>query len=161
MTRRALLTALSCALALMIASAASAFWSGAGSGAGAGTTGIAAPVTLSPGTPTATLYPGADGDVVLTLSNPNTSTVRVNSLVLDTSRGTQGFALDAAHAGCATTALSFTSQNNGGSGWTIPAKVGATNGALAVTLPHALTMALDAANACQGASTTVYLVARP
>ena len=48
---------------------------------------------------------------------------------------------------------------NGSSGWDVPAKVGAVNGTLLVTLSNALSMAASAADACQGATFTVYLVA--
>jgi hypothetical protein len=57
--------------------------------------------------------------------------------------------------------LSFATQTDGGAGWTVPGKVGNTNGTLAVSLTNALAMSLGAANACQGATTTVYLTAGP
>jgi hypothetical protein len=148
-------------LALPAGGAAFAYWTGPGSGAGSATTTTNVAVTLSPGTPTATLYPGGQANVVLSVSNPNTSQVRIGSLALDTSQGTLGFAVDAGHSGCAVSTLSFTTQTNGGAGWTVPAKVGAVNGTLAITLTNALTMGVAAANACQGATSTVYLAAGP
>ena len=42
-----------------------------------------------------------------------------------------GFAVDAGHSGCTLGTLSYTTQTNGGSGWNVPAKVGAVNGTLA------------------------------
>lgn len=160
LTRRMLLVCLVVVPALA-GGAASAVWTGSGGGAGSGTTGTTVAVTLSPGTPTASLYPGGQGNVVLSVSNPNASPVRIGSLALDNSQGTGGFAVDAGHSGCAVGTLSFTTQTNGGAGWTVPAKVGAVDGTLPVTLTNALTMGVGAANACQGASTTVYLVAGP
>jgi len=160
-TRRMLLTSLFVALAVLIGGAANAYWSGSGGGAGSGTAGTTVAVTLSPGTPAADLFPGGAANVVLTVSNPNLFPVRIGSLALDTGHGTGGFAVDAGHSGCAPLALSFTTQTNGGAGWTVQAKVGAVNGTLSVTLKNALAMGVGAANACQGASSTVYLAAGP
>ena len=110
------------------------------------------PLTLSPATPSAQLYPGGQATVVLTVTNPNAAQIRVGSLALDTSQGTGGFAVDGAHSGCGLAPLSFTTQTNGGAGWTLPA-----SGVLPVTLTNALSMGTGAANACQGAAFTVYL----
>lgn len=139
-------------LTLLVGGAALAYWRSGGSGSGAASTGTVVAVTLSPGTPTAQLYPGGDASVVLTMTNPNSGPVLVPSLTLNTGQGTGGFAVDGAHSGCAVAALSFAPQNNGGPGWTL------TGGqALSVTLIDALSMTASAASACQGASFTVYL----
>jgi hypothetical protein len=90
------------------------------------------------------------------LNNPNAATVRVGSLALDTSQGTNGFAVDAGHAGCNVNALSFVTQTNGGAGYTVPG-----TGSVSLTLPNAVSMASSAANACQGAAFTVYLQVAP
>jgi hypothetical protein len=156
-TARLFAAAFAVVLVLVLDGTAFAYWGGSGSGAGAGTTGAAMPVGLSPATPAAGLYPGGTTAVVLVVSNPNTFTAHLGSLALDTGRGTGGFAVDAGHSGCATSAFSFTTQTNG-TGWTVPAKVGTVNGTLAITLSAALAMSATAANACQGASVTVYLV---
>lgn len=154
--RRLLPASLLVIVALPAGGIAQAYWRGSGSGAGSATTGTALAVTLSPGTPAASLYPGGQANVALSVSNPNASPVRIGSLALDTGRGTLGFAVDAGHSGCATSTLSFTTQTNGVSGWTVTA-----NGTLSVTLTNALTMGVGAANACQGASFTIYLAAGP
>jgi len=158
---RLLLTCVLATFTCSLGGLAYAHWSASGSGAGSGTTGTNLAVTLSPGTPAANLYPGGSADVVLSVSNSNPSPVYIGSLALDTSQGTGGYDVDAGHPGCVVTTLSFTTQTNGGAGWTVPAKVGAVNGALPVTLSDALAMGADAANACQGASSTVYLAADP
>jgi hypothetical protein len=80
--------------------------------------------------------------------------VHITTLTLDSTQGTGGFSVDAAHSGCTLSALSFATQTNGGSGWNVPG-----TGNLAITLPAAVTMATSAANACQGATFTVYLLA--
>ena len=159
--RRLLPASLLVILALPAGGVAQAYWRSSGSGAGSATTGTTVAVTLSPGTAAATLYPGGQASVVLTVSNPNASPVHIGSLALDTGQGTLGFAADAGHSGCALSTFSFTTQTNGLAGWTVAAKVGAVNGTLSVTLTNALTMGVGAANACQGASFTIYLAAGP
>ena len=83
------------------------------------------PLSIAAQTPaTNLLYPGGSGEVDAIVSNPNPFPVRINSLVL----GNGGIGVDSAHSGCDTSALHFTSQYNGGAGWDVPAKVGATDG---------------------------------
>jgi hypothetical protein len=158
---RMLAVSLLATLALPAGGAAFAYWSQSGSGGGSETTGTTVAVTLGPGTPAAGLFPGGTANVELTVSNPNVSPVQIGSLALDTGQGTGGFAVDAGHSGCAVSTLSFTTQTNSGAGWTVPAKVGAGNGTLSVTLTNALAMSSGAANGCQGASFTTYLAAGP
>lgn len=148
-------------LFIAVAGAAAAFWSVTGSGSGNGTTGRTMPVSLSPGVPNGDLVPGGRADILLTTTNPNTSSVRINALVLNLAQGTGGFAVDAGHSGCAVAALSYAAQSNGGVGWAVPAKVGSVDGTLEIRLPNALSMSLDAANACQGARITAYLAVGP
>lgn len=145
--------------AVVLGVAAAAYWDGSGIGTGSGETGSSAAVTLSAGAPAAALHPGGQSDVTLTVSNPNESPVQIGSFSLDTSQGTDGFAVDAGHAGCAVATLTFTTQTNNGTGWTVPAKVDEVNGTLPITLPDALAMGVGAANACQSATFTVYLAA--
>lgn len=135
------------------------FWTTSGSGAATAGVGTTTPLVLSQATPTDALQPGGSSSVTLTVSNPNPTPVHVSSLALDTSQGTSGFAVDAAHSSCVLGALAFTKQTNSGAGWTIPAQVGSTNGTLAISLTGALAMKPSAANSCQGATFTVYLVA--
>ena len=158
-TRLIVLAVIVAALAIPVGGAAIAYWQAGASGAGAGNTGTLAQLSLSPGTPAANLIPGAQTTVALTASNPNTDATRIGSLLLDTSQGTGGFAVDGAHAGCNVATLSFSTQTNGGAGWTVPARVGLTNGTLAISLGNALSMSAAAASACQGATFTVYLAA--
>ena len=147
------------AIALTLAAGAAGYWTTTGSGAGATTLDSPQAMTWSAGTPTTQVSPGATSAVATVATNQNTNTVHVNSISLDTAQGTGGFAVDGGHSGCALSALSFTTQTNGGSGWTVPAKVGATPGTLTIQMPGALSMNTGAANACQGASFTVYIAA--
>jgi len=147
------------ALVAASGSAAYAYWKAGGGGTGSGLTGTTTALTLSAGTVASGLYPGTSVTVSITASNPNTAPIRISSLALDTTQGTSGFAVDAGHSGCTLSALSFTTQTNAGAGWTVPAKVGATNGSLPISLPASLALSTGAANACQGATFTVYLKA--
>jgi hypothetical protein len=140
---------------------AAAVWSAVGSGSGSASTASTVAVTLSPGTASTLLYPGGSADVVLSVSNSNVATVRIGSLSLDTSRGTAGFSVDGNHVGCVLSALTFTSQTNGTTGWTVPGKIGTVNGSLVITLAGSLAMAGTAANACQGATFTIFLTGQP
>jgi len=149
------------ALVLGGASVAAAYWTAGGSGTGQAATGsgTTASLTLSPGTPVAALKPGSTSSVVVVVANANTATVKINTLSIDTSHGTAGFSVDSSHTGCTLSTLSYTSQSNGGAGWTVPAKAGSTNGTLTITLAGAIAMSATAPNACQGATFTVYLLA--
>jgi hypothetical protein len=140
------------AVALAASGAAYGFWSSAGAGTGTSRTPTVSAITLSAGTPVSRLYPGGTSDVAVSMTNPNTFPVRVSSIALDSSLGTGGFSVDASHSGCGLSVLSFAAQSNGGDGWTIPA-----SGSLSVDLTGSLSMTLAAANACQGATFTVYL----
>ncbi len=152
--RRRPLALLLAAATLLVGGVAAAYWITTGSGSAAAGSGTPSALTISPATPTAQLYPGGQASVVLTIANPNAGAIKVGSLALATTQGTGGFAVDGGHAGCGLATLSFATQTNGGAGWTVPG-----SGSLSVTLTNALSMTTAAANACQGASFTVYLAA--
>jgi hypothetical protein len=159
--RRGTLVAVAVAVTVGVGGAATAVWTSSGGGNGGADTGALQPVVLSSGAPAAPLYPGGQTAVALTVTNPNLANAKIGSIALDTSQGSGGFGVDGGHAGCTLTALSFATQTNGGAGWTLPPRVGAVDGTLAITLPNALSMSTSAANACQGATFTIYLVAGP
>jgi hypothetical protein len=145
--------------ALPVGGVALAAWSTTGGGGGDARTGTTLAVTLAPRTPTSNLYPGANGDVVLIVTNPNLGAVTIASLALDQDRGDGGFAVDADHPGCPASAFTFSTQTNDGTGWSIPGRLAGVDGSRAVTLGGALAMSTNAPDACQGTTTTVYLVA--
>lgn len=145
-------------LAVAIGGSAIAHFTNEGSGSGTAQTGTTLPLTLSPAAPSTQLFPGGQADLTLIISNANLAEIRVGSLTLDVRQGTGGFAVDAIHAGCSTSALSLTRQTDG---WVVPARVGAVDGTQAVTLPNAVAMGSTAANACQDATFSVYLIAGP
>jgi hypothetical protein len=159
--KRGVIVTAAVALTVALGGAASAVWTSSGGGTGGADAGTLLPVVLSSGSPATPLFPGGQTAVALTVTNPNDANAKIGSIALDTSQGAGGFAVDSGHAGCVLSALSFTTQTNGGAGWTLPPRVGAVNGTLAITLANALSMANGAGNACQGAAFTVYLVAGP
>lgn len=135
-----------------------AYWSETGTGTGTGATAAAAAVvTLAPATPTASMYPGGNGDVSVAAMNPGATEVVLPSLQLDTTQGTAGLTVDAGHSACPTTAFTFVPQDNGGAGWTVPGSSGGNAGHVVLNLPQALQLAASAPDACQGATVTVYL----
>jgi hypothetical protein len=146
-------------IALVICAAAVAYWSAAGTGTAQTTLDNPQAVTLSAGTPGVQLAPNVAASVATVASNPNPYAVQINSISLDTAEGTNGFGVDAGHAGCDLSTLSFATPKNGGQGWTVPPKVGSTPGSLPIDMEQILTMSASASDACQGASFTVYLVA--
>jgi hypothetical protein len=150
--------ALAALATIVVAAGALAYWTAAGSGSATTQLGAPGQLTLTPGTPTAQLYPGGASSVAVVATNPNPYPVRIGSLELDTDEGS-GFEVDAVHGGCDASVLSLAPRDNGGAGWSVPPRVGANNGSLAIDLTGALTMDVGAANECQGATFTVYLVA--
>lgn len=137
--------------------AAFGYWTGALTGTTSVTLADTVPVVLNPGTVSADLSPGESGDVYVVVSNPNTIAVHVGSVVLDVGDSVAPITADVGHSGCDVTALSFATQTNGGAGWNVPPKVGATDGRLTVDLADSLAMSDAAANACQGAQFQILL----
>jgi hypothetical protein len=148
---------------LAAAAASFAYLTASGSGFGAADAGTSQAVTISPGTvaPGAALYPAGSADVTARISNPNSFSAHLPSLVLDASQGQDGFSVDAGHSGCEVSVLHFAAQTNGGTGFLVPAKTGSTDGTLDVDLTGAISMDATAANACQGATFTVYVEVGP
>jgi hypothetical protein len=151
---RARLVVAGLVLALLGVAVAVAAWTSSGSGPGAAQAGTAAGVTLAAGTPSASLVPTASADVATVISNSNSYKVHVSSIALDSSQGTNGFAVDAGHSGCNLAALSYSTQTNGGAGWDVTA-----GGNSSLDLSGAISMSNAAVDACQGATFTVYLTA--
>jgi len=146
------------AIAVAVAAVAFAYWRGSGNGEATTVLPDVQSITLQPGMQTAQLYPGGESSVSVVLSNPNSTFVKVGSIVLDPGAA-QPFAVDSSHSGCGLSALSFVAQDNDGVGWWIPPRAGSTDGSLAIDMPAAMKMSVAAANACQGASFTLQLKA--
>lgn len=129
-------------VALVAAGLVYAAWTTSGNGSGyakAKSAQALASLDVSAST-SATLYPGATGDVQLKISNPNPYPVRVTSVT-----GSGQIAADAAHPGCVTTGVTFTDQAN--QTIDIPA-----NGTTDKTLNGAAQMSNASDNGCQGAT---------
>jgi hypothetical protein len=152
--RKRVVAASALVLGVSIIGVAIAAWTTGGSGSGQASAGSASSMTISAGTPSMSLYPTASADVAATVSNPNPYKVHVSSVSLG------AISVDGGHSGCNTASLSVTSpQNNGGSGWDVPAKSGGVDGSLGIDLANAISMSNAANDSCQGATFTVALTA--
>jgi hypothetical protein len=130
---------------LAAAGLAYAAWTSSGTGSGYAKAQSAQALTtvdVSAST-TATLYPGATGNVKLEIANPNPYPVRVTDVT-----GNGAITADGGHPGCATTGVTFTDQT--GQTIDVPA-----NGSTQVTLNNAASMDNTSSNGCQGATFTI------
>ena len=150
--RRSLVLGAAMVVLLAVVGSVLGYWRAPGGGTATASTRTSLPVTVSPATASTQVYPGGRSAVGLTVGNPNPADAHIGSLSLDTASGAGGFAVDSDHPGCGVTSLSFSTQTNGTTGWTVPA-----NGSLGIALADALSMGTAAPNACQGATFTVYL----
>jgi hypothetical protein len=123
-----------------------AAWTTSGSGsayAKAGSAQALSTIDVSAST-TASLYPSADGNVLLKVSNPNTYPVRVTSVT-----GSGSITADAGHAAaCVTSGVTFINQT--AQTIDVPA-----SGSTQVTLTNAAHMTNASDNGCQGATFTI------
>lgn len=93
----------------------------------------------------AKLYPGARGDVVIALRNPNRYRVRVTAIV-----GTGAVSPDPRHRGCPPDAVRFVPKRH--LRMIVRARRRGADGRLVARLRRAATMSKRAPNACQGAA---------
>jgi hypothetical protein len=141
-------------VAATVIGVAIAAWTTGGSGSGQASAGTATAMTISAGTPSSSLYPMASADVAAVVSNPNPYKVHVSSIALG------AISVDGGHSSCNTASVTVTSpQDNGGSGWDVPAKSGGVDGSLNVDMANAVSMTNAANDFCQGATFTVALTA--
>ena len=143
--KRSLITGFIVVLVLAVTGLVYAAWTSNGSGSGYAKAGSAQALTtvdVSAST-TATLYPGATGDVILKIDNPNSYPVRVTDVT-----GNGAITADAGHPGCVTTGVTFINQT----GKSIDI---AANAQTQVTLSGAAKMSNASDNGCQGATFTI------
>jgi hypothetical protein len=128
--------------------AAFAYFTSPGSGSGVGNVGTAKGVSVvaATGTVTNKLYPGASGDLSVTLNNPNSVAVKITSL----SAGTGSVTGSGGLGTCTTTGVSVNAQ----SGLSISVSPG---GSVSVTIPNGVTMSSSSDNGCQDATFQVPL----
>ena len=144
-SRKRLIGAGIAVVALTAAGLVYAAWTTSGSGTGyakAQSSQALTTVDVSAST-TASLYPGASGNVQMRLSNPNPYPVRVTSVT-----GNGAITADAGHATCVTTGVTFANQT----GLTLDIAAGGT---LDRTLNGAASMTNASDNGCQGATFTI------
>jgi hypothetical protein len=137
-------------LALGVAGLVYAAWTatGGGSGYAKATSAQALTTTDVSASTTATLYPGADGDVLIRISNPNPYPVQVTDV---TGNGT--ITADSGHSTCGSdvghpTGVTFTDQT--GLTINVPA-----SGNTQTTLTGAAHMSNASDDSCQGATFTI------
>lgn len=129
------------ALGLFVGGIALAEWKANGAGNGRARGGAVVAITATEAEPTSVLYPGATGDVALTITNPNNFPLVVYAI---TGAGT----ISASDATCdANHGVSFTDQVGS---WPV-----AANDTTSVTLSDAAAMALSSDDSCQGAAFTI------
>jgi hypothetical protein len=124
-----------------------AAWTASGTGSGYAKATSAEDLTTVDvsATTSATLYPGADGDVQLEIDNPNPYPVRVTGVALNT---LGSITVDGAHAACNVASLTFTDQTG------LTLDIGAGTSA-PFTLTGAIHMGGGANDSCQGATFTI------
>jgi nitrogen regulatory protein PII len=131
--------------AMLAASVAFAAWTATGSGSGyaKATTAQALTTVDVSATTGATLYPGATGNVKLSVSNPNPYAVTVSSVT-----GNGAITSDKGASCNASTGVTYTDQT--GLSIVVPAASSTT-----VTLANAVSMSNASDNSCQGAVFTI------
>jgi len=136
------LTLLGAIMALfLLGSVVFAAWLVTGEGNGAAQAVTADELVVGPGITTADLYPGSNGDVELSIENPNPFDVTVQSIAADG-------AVTSAAPGCTTTGVTFTAP-------AVTGQVIAAGATLDVSLPNAASMSNASDNGCQGATFSV------
>jgi len=136
------LTLLGAVMALfLLGSVVFAAWLVTGEGNGAAQATTADDLVVGPGSTTADLFPGTDGDVELSIENPNAFDVTLSSIAADG-------AVTTAAPGCNTTGVTFTAPATTG-------QVIAAGATLNLSLPNAASMSNASDNACQGATFSV------
>ncbi|MGH2751859.1 MAG: hypothetical protein ACRDK3_13455 [Actinomycetota bacterium] len=126
----------------LIGSVVFAAWLVTGDGQGAAQATTADDLVVQPGSTTGDLFPGATGDVNLSIENPNPFDVEVKTIV-------GNGAVTSAAPGCNTTGVSFTDQT------AVTGMVIAAGDTLDVSLADAASMDNSSDNACQGATFSV------
>lgn len=132
---------------LVLSSIVLAAWSTSGSGNGYAKAGTASALTLNDASAstTADLYPGANGSVKVSITNPNSFPVRITAV----SKQAAGSITSDKGASCnASTGVTFTNQ----SGLALDLAAGATS---TFTLANAVSMSNASDNTCQGAVFTI------
>lgn len=143
--KRGLISTGMAVIALAVVGLVYAAWTASGGGQGyakATSAQALSTVDVSAST-TATLFPGANGDVLIKVSNPNGYPIRVSGVA-----GAGPITADAGHPACTTTGVTYTDQT----GLSIDVPAG---GQTQATLAGTAHMSNASDNGCQGATFTV------
>ena len=148
MRKRSISTLVTTVVAFLALAATSvAYFSSIGSGSASGASNVSRVVTIAAGTtPDATLLPTGQptGTLSVSIQNATTGPLRVESLVLNTALGVNGYSTDA--VACK---LSYTTSS--------VARTIAAGTTEQINLLDAVTMGADAPASCQGKTFTIYL----
>lgn len=127
-----------------------AYWATTGTGSGTAAAAAMQAVTVDAfvagDANRTTLVPGGSADVIVRTTNPNAFAVQLYAVAPN-----GAVTADAAHAGCATTGVSFTAP----AAPLAPAVTIPAHSSLLVTLPGAASMSAQSQSACQGATFNV------
>jgi hypothetical protein len=137
-------------MVLGIVSLGYAAWTSSGGGTGFAKAATAQGLTTATttGTTSATLYPGATGDLVVNINNPNSYPIKVTGVT-----GSGAIAADSSHATCGQdgthpTGVTYTDQT----GLNVAV---AANSSSQITLSGSIHMTNASDNSCQGATFSV------
>jgi hypothetical protein len=125
-----------------------AAWTASGTGNGYAKAGTAVDLTTSVATATASLYPGTDGNVKITINNPNPYPVRVTDIT-----GNGAITASGGIGTCTTTGVTYTAQHS--LTIDVAAKTGGVDGTTTTTLANAAHMDNTSDNGCQSATFTI------
>ena len=142
-TRRLVSAGIGAAALVMAAGVAYAAWSVLGAGTGTAASGAPKALGVS-ATVGGTLYPGASADVLVTVSNPNSAPVTVQSLALA--------GAVTASAGCSTPGVTVSMPSS--TSLVVPA-----GGNASLNVTNGVSMTTASSSNCQGATFTIPLQA--
>jgi hypothetical protein len=149
-TRRKLIFGAVTIMVLGIVSLGYAAWTSSGGGTGFAKASSAQALTTASvtGTTSATLYPGANGDLVVNITNPNQYPIKITGVT-----GNGAITADSSHSTCGQdvshpTGVTYTDQT--GLNITVPA-----GSSSQVTLSGSVHMSNSSDNSCQGATFSV------
>lgn len=131
------------AASMAVAGVAMAGWTTTSDGQGSATIGSLQPVTASSATPTKALLPGGSADAAVTLTNPNSVAMTVNSIVRNGAITTSSAACNATNP-----PITFVDQPSGA--WAI-----GPNTNIKVSLTDAVRLGATADTSCQGATVMI------
>lgn len=156
LSRKALVSG-ALAVGLMAVGIAFAAWtaSGTGNGYAKATTAAALSSDDASASTTGQLYPGGEGDVVLTVRNPNPYPVLVKGIADNATITSSKGANCNGSTGVTFDDFTYDSATMTAATYTVPAKSAGVDGSKTITLANAANMSNASHNDCQGAVFTI------